>query len=194
MTGGNGVWFGTKVYWREIQSICDDYGIFLILDEIICGFYRTGPLFGFQQFDFLEPNFITLSKQITGGYIPFGALYVAKEQATFYNKNILACGLTNYAHPLGLAALEGVFELIDTSDFQNQFKENLKTLNIFCSRIKSMKNIIDVRIQGLLAAIEVDFNPSASDLFDNGVYLLTGPKRIMLSPALNMNTTLLQKD
>lgn len=193
VTGGNGVWSGSESYWREIQSICDDHGIFLILDEIICGFHRIGPLFGFQQFDFLKPNLITLSKQITGGYIPFGAVFVGEKLAEYYDKNVLACGLTNYAHPLGLAALDGVFDLIESDDFQKQFNQNLKAFSDFCSRIEKKKNVKELRIQGLLAAIEVDFTPIASEFFDKGVYLLTGPDRIMLSPALNMNTTLLEK-
>ncbi len=191
VTGGNGAFAGSETYWREIQSICDDHGIYLILDEVICGFHRTGPIFGFHAYNFLRPDFITLSKQITGGYIPFGAVYLAKERADYYDDNVLACGLTHYAHPLGLAALQGVFDLIETDAFKTQFKDNLKVLKNFCSQIESMQNVREIRLHGMLAAIDVSFQPSQEEIFKKGLYLLTGPQRIMLAPALNMSTNLL---
>lgn len=189
VTGGNGAFGGSEDYWKEIQAICNDHGIYLILDEVICGFHRTGPLYGFQKYPFLKPDFVTLSKQLSGGYVPFGAVFVTKRLAKYYDKNILACGLTNYAHPLGLAAVEGVFEVIENQDFQKQLKENINTLEKLCQKISKLESVTEIRVHGLLAALEVNFDPSAKDLFNKGVYLLTGPKRIMLSPALNMSTS-----
>ncbi|TNE99251.1 MAG: aspartate aminotransferase family protein [Deltaproteobacteria bacterium] len=188
VTGGNGAFAGSEDYWNTIQNICDEHGIYLILDEVICGFYRTGIAFGFHKYPFLKPDFITLSKQITGGYIPFGAVYVSKSRAEFYDQNVLACGLTSYAHPLGLAALEGVFEVIDNNDFKSQLSINIKTLKTFCDKVSTLQNVREVRVHGLLAAIDVSFDPSQKEIFEKGTYLLTGPQRIMLAPALNMST------
>jgi taurine---2-oxoglutarate transaminase len=104
ITGGNGVYLASKTWWDNISTFSKTNKIFLILDEVICGFYRTGKAFGFQHYD-LQPDFITLSKSISGGYVPFGAVWTSSEVAHYYDKNVLSSGLTNYAHPLGLAAL-----------------------------------------------------------------------------------------
>ena len=60
-------------YWEVIREICDDYGILLIIDEVICGFGRTGRWFGIDHFQ-IEPDLLTMAKGISSGYVPLGAL------------------------------------------------------------------------------------------------------------------------
>ncbi len=60
-------------YWPIVREICDRYGILLIIDEVICGFGRTGKMFGFEHFD-VQPDLITMAKGITSGYVPLGAV------------------------------------------------------------------------------------------------------------------------
>ena len=60
-------------YWPIIREICDRYGILLIIDEVICGFGRTGKMFGTEHFD-IQPDMITMAKGITSGYVPLGAV------------------------------------------------------------------------------------------------------------------------
>jgi adenosylmethionine-8-amino-7-oxononanoate aminotransferase len=60
-------------YWHIIRDICDKYGILLIIDEVICGFGRTGTMFGIEHFG-IEPDIITMAKGITSGYVPLGAV------------------------------------------------------------------------------------------------------------------------
>ena len=70
---GFGVLLPPKEYWPIVREICDKYGILLIIDEVICGFGRTGKMFGFEHFD-INPDIITLAKGITSGYVPLGAV------------------------------------------------------------------------------------------------------------------------
>ena len=60
-------------YWPAIRQICDRYGILLVIDEVICGFGRTGTMFATEQFD-VQPDMITMAKGITSGYAPLGAV------------------------------------------------------------------------------------------------------------------------
>lgn len=60
-------------YWPMVREICDRYGILLIIDEVICGFGRTGKMFATEHFD-VRPDMITMAKGITSGYIPLGAV------------------------------------------------------------------------------------------------------------------------
>lgn len=60
-------------YWPMIREICDRYGILLIIDEVICGFGRTGKMFATEHFG-IKPDMITMAKGITSGYVPLGAV------------------------------------------------------------------------------------------------------------------------
>jgi putrescine---pyruvate transaminase len=60
-------------YWPVISEICERYGILLVIDEVICGFGRTGTMFATEQFD-VNPDMITMAKGITSGYVPLGAV------------------------------------------------------------------------------------------------------------------------
>ena len=60
-------------YWEVIREICNDYGILLIIDEVICGFGRTGRWFGIDHFG-IQPDMITMAKGISSGYVPLGAV------------------------------------------------------------------------------------------------------------------------
>lgn len=60
-------------YWQIIREICSEYGILLIIDEVICGFGRTGRWFGVEHFG-ISPDIITMAKGITSGYVPLGAI------------------------------------------------------------------------------------------------------------------------
>ena len=60
-------------YWPIIREICSDYGVLLIIDEVICGFGRTGRWFGIEHFG-IEPDIMTMAKGISSGYVPLGAV------------------------------------------------------------------------------------------------------------------------
>ncbi len=62
-----------KEYWPIVREICDNYGILLIIDEVICGFGRTGKMFGVEHFG-IKPDMITMAKGLTSGYIPLAAV------------------------------------------------------------------------------------------------------------------------
>lgn len=69
---GFGAYAPPKEYWKIVREICDRYGILLIIDEVICGFGRTGKWFGIEHYD-IQPDMITMAKGISSGYVPLGA-------------------------------------------------------------------------------------------------------------------------
>ncbi len=186
ITGGNGVYFGSDDWWKGIRSICNEFNILLILDEVVCGFERTGKPFGYMHHS-LDPDIVCLAKGISGGMIPFGAVWTSKKISEYYSKNILCCGLTNYAHPLGIAALKGVLEIVNNLDF----KENLNQLELIfreeLSKFKSHRSVLEVRSIGLLAAIDLDKTIDAKYFIKNGIYLISQNNRIILAPPLILN-------
>ena len=70
---GKGVYLAPEAYWRKAQALCRRFGTLLVLDEVQTGLGRTGRFFCHQHWG-LEPDMITLSKALSGGYVPVGAV------------------------------------------------------------------------------------------------------------------------
>lgn len=100
----------SPVYWNGIRSLCDKYGIKLIVDEVMSGFGRTGKWFGIDNYG-IQPDFLVCAKGLTCGYVPLGAVVVAPEIADYFENNALWCGLTYSAHPIGCAAASACIDV-----------------------------------------------------------------------------------
>ena len=70
---GKGVYLAPESYWRKAQALCRRFGTLLVLDEVQTGLGRTGRFFCHQHWG-LEPDIVTLSKALSGGYVPVGAV------------------------------------------------------------------------------------------------------------------------
>ncbi|MDR2610820.1 MAG: aminotransferase class III-fold pyridoxal phosphate-dependent enzyme, partial [Clostridiales Family XIII bacterium] len=103
VVGSNGVLVPPEGYLAGVKKLCGKYGILLVLDEVMAGFYRTGSKFAFHQFD-VEPDIVTFAKGSTCGYVPLGGVIVKKEIADYFEDNKMWNGLTYSAHPVGCAA------------------------------------------------------------------------------------------
>lgn len=79
-------------YWPRIRQICDEYGLLMIVDEVMAGFGRTGRLFGFQHWD-VVPDVVTMGKGTTGGYYPLSITAVRGEWA-----DVILNGSGNFVH------------------------------------------------------------------------------------------------
>ncbi|WP_019241611.1 MULTISPECIES: aspartate aminotransferase family protein [Bacillus] len=77
ITGG-GVLIPPEGYMKAAKKVCEKHGALLIVDEVICGFGRTGKAFGFMHED-VKPDIITMAKGITSAYLPLSATAVKKE-------------------------------------------------------------------------------------------------------------------
>ena len=73
--GASGFLVPPDEYWPLIREICTKYDVLLVADEVMCGFCRTGKMFCIEHWD-VVPDLMAMSKGITGGYVPFGALAI----------------------------------------------------------------------------------------------------------------------
>ena len=106
--GAGGVIVPPDSYWPEIQRICDAHDILLISDEVICGFGRTGNMFGFETVGW-RPDIITIAKGLSSGYQPIGGSVVSDEIASVMADAEFAHGYTYSGHPVAAAvALENL--------------------------------------------------------------------------------------
>ena len=102
--GAGGVIIPPDSYWPRVQEICNQYDILLVVDEVICGFGRTGQWFGSDTYN-IKPDIITMAKGISSGYIPLSGIMVGNrvtetlvdEGGEFYH------GYTYSGHPVACA-------------------------------------------------------------------------------------------
>lgn len=102
--GAGGVIIPPATYWPEVQRICDQYGILLVSDEVICGFGRTGRWFGCETMG-TKPDLMTFAKGVTSGYIPLGGVMVGERVARVLIEKggEFAHGYTYSGHPVACA-------------------------------------------------------------------------------------------
>ena len=150
-------------YMQRLRKICDDYGMLLILDEVMTGFGRTGAWFAAQHWD-VVPDIMTLSKAINSGVLPLGAVMITDRLAEHFQENILYAGLTQFGNPLACAAGVAAIEVYE----EEGMIENSRRLGLFLlERLEEIKthhpSVGDVRGLGLFAAIELVKNKESRE-------------------------------
>ncbi|MFK4770923.1 aspartate aminotransferase family protein [Rhizobium sp. ZW T2_16] len=157
--GAGGVIVPPAGYWEAIQKVLKKYDVLFIADEVICGFGRTGEMFGATTYA-LQPDMMTLSKQISSSYQPISALLInenvyqplADESAKI---GTFGHGVTAAGHPVAAAvALENI-RIIEERDLVG----NVRSLSPkFLARLKSIADhplVIEYRGVGLIGAFEL---------------------------------------
>lgn len=146
-----GVKAPTKEWIQAIRKKCDEHCVLLILDEIQCGFGRTGTLWAFEQFE-IVPDILLLGKALGGG-MPLGA-FIAHHSlmSTLTNNPVLGHITTFGGHPVSCAAGRAAFEFL----LQNQlFQSAMQKSSIILSKLKHPA-INAIHQIGLWMAIEFD--------------------------------------
>jgi len=173
-----------KSWWESIDKLCKEFDIFLILDEITCGFYRTGRPFGYNYFN-IKPDMICMAKAISGGMIPFGALWTSVDIAKNFDDKVLSFGLTHAAHPLGLAALDGVLDHLTDDSFIKNLKKLEEIIITKMRDFNKLKIVNETHALGLIAAIKITSTMTWKDFIDQGINLYRTSDGIILAPAYN---------
>jgi len=101
--GTAGIMVPPPGYLAGVRALCDEHGIVLIADEVMCGFGRTGAWFAVDHFD-LVPDLITFAKGVNSGYVPMGGVIISDAIARTFDHRAYPGGLTYSGHPLAAAA------------------------------------------------------------------------------------------
>ncbi|HCL3894796.1 TPA: aminotransferase class III-fold pyridoxal phosphate-dependent enzyme, partial [Pseudomonas aeruginosa] len=75
LMGAGGVIVPPRTYWEKMQAVCRKYDILIVADEVICGFGRTGKMFGCETFG-IQPDVMVISKQMSSSYQPIAAILI----------------------------------------------------------------------------------------------------------------------
>jgi adenosylmethionine-8-amino-7-oxononanoate aminotransferase len=105
-------------YFQRVREICDEHGVLLVADEVICGFGRLGDWFGTTRYG-IEPDLMTMAKGLTSAYAAMGAL-VASEKVIepFFAEpaSMFVHGITFGGHPVSCAIALANLEIIERED------------------------------------------------------------------------------
>ncbi len=155
ITGSNGVIIPPAGYLPGVRSLCDEFGIVMICDEVMAGWGRTGKMFAFQNFD-VKPDLVTFAKGVTWCYVPLGGVAVSSKIASYFDDHVLSCGLTYSGHPLACAAgVASVSYYTDAHVLENVQKVG-KVLGEILETLKEKHPIVgDVRYIGLFSSLEL---------------------------------------
>lgn len=113
--GTAGVLLPPKSYLQGVRALADEFGIMLILDEVMVGFGRTGQWFALSHFD-VVPDLITFAKGVNSGYVPAGGVLVSEKVDAFFQNRMFPGGLTYSGHPLAMAAIVGTLQAMQDED------------------------------------------------------------------------------
>lgn len=155
ITGANGVFIPPKDYWPKIRKIADDNNILLIADEVFSGFYRTGPCWAVEHFG-VCPDILTMSKGLTAGYAPLGATMVNEKIAAFFDRENLACGLTQYGNFISCATANAALRFYEEEAIANNVKSRGAELAQNLAKLRELSPVVaEIRSIGLLAAVDL---------------------------------------
>ncbi len=166
--GAGGVIVPPETYWPEIQRICREYDVLLIADEVICGFGRTGAWFGSDTYG-IAPDFMTLAKGLSSGYMPISAVMVHDRVArTIIDKGgELAHGFTYSGHPVAAAVAIENLRILRDEKIVERAGEDVGPY--FQARLRELADhplVGEVRGAGLVAGIELVEDKAARRSFD----------------------------
>ena len=165
--GAGGVIIPPDSYWPRVQEICKQYDIILVVDEVICGFGRTGEWFGSDTYN-IKPDIITMAKGISSGYIPLSGIMVGDrvtetlvdEGGEFYH------GYTYSGHPVACAvAIENIKIIREENLIENSRKTSVY-LKERMNEIADHPLVGEVRMKSFIGAVELVKDKDKREMFE----------------------------
>lgn len=168
--GAGGVVIPPEDYFAKIHSVLDKYDIYVIADEVICGFGRTGNMFGSETFG-LKPDSISVAKALSSAYVPIGAVTVGDdmyEAMLEQSKKIgtFGHGFTYTAHPLAAAVACKTLEIYEKRDIVNQVRGLSPTFEKRVAALADHPLVGNSRAKGLIGAVELVADKATKRAFD----------------------------
>ena len=187
--GDAGIRIPDPEWLRAIRDKCTQTGAHLVLDEIQCGFGRTGRPFAFEHFG-VEPDHLCLGKALGGG-MPMGALVSNKEHLQQFAHSPSLGHITTFGgHPVPCAASAAASTLLRLTDW-NRVEQVGQTIE---AAMRECAHVREVRRIGLFIAVELESSDAVNEVvqasMQRGVlvfYFLSTPEAFRIAPPLNIN-------
>ncbi len=157
--GAGGMHMYHSIYITKAYELCKQYGIHLIADEIMSGFGRTGTMFAMEQTG-VTPDFMTLSKGLTGGYLPLAVVMTTDDiySAFYCDYNEHKAFLHSHSYtgnPLACSASLASLELFENTNIVELNLQKSAYMREKLEKFKILKNVKEVRILGMVGVVEL---------------------------------------
>lgn len=155
VVGSNGILIPPVKWIKGVREICTRYGIVMVCDEVMAGWYRTGKAFAFQNFD-IEPDLVTFAKGVTCGYVPIGGVIVSEKISKYFDDHKMMCGLTYNGHPMGCAAAVATIKEYERLEIEENVAKQGKVLEDILKGYQEKHPCVgEIRRIGLFSAMEI---------------------------------------
>jgi adenosylmethionine-8-amino-7-oxononanoate aminotransferase len=157
--GAAGMAMYHPVYLRRARELCTQYGVHLIADEIAVGMGRTGTMFACEQAG-IAPDFLLLSKGITGGYLPLSVVMTTdRVYQAFYADEVARGFLHSHSYtgnPLACRAALATLDIFAADDVIASNRSKAALFNQLAAPLRDHHKVKDFRNTGMIWAFEVD--------------------------------------
>ena len=160
--GEGGVIPATQEFMTGLRKLCDEKGLFMMLDEIQAGWCRTGAFMGYQGYG-IQPDACSMAKAMGGG-MPIAACAVTDKLASAFNPG--AHGSTYAGNPVACAAANAVYDYMEATNLAAHAKE---MGDYFMAECAKMPNVKTVRGRGLFVAVVLEDGINAVEVKRQGV-------------------------
>ena len=168
--GAGGVIIPPKTYFEKIQTILKKHDILFVVDEVICGFGRTGNWWGSQTYN-LKPDMMTMAKALTSGYVPMSALMVSEKIYDAMKQEsekigLFVHGFTYGGHPLAAAVGLEALTIYKERNIIDHVRAVAPALQEGLQKFAGHPLVGEVRGVGLVGAVEIVADKKTKTSFD----------------------------
>jgi adenosylmethionine-8-amino-7-oxononanoate aminotransferase len=154
-------------YFKGVREICDEFGVLLVADEVICGFGRLGEWFGSTKYD-IKPDLVTFAKGIGSAHVPLGGVLMTDRVAAPFleGTTVLNHGITYGGHPVAAAVALKNLEVMEREDVIGNVQRNEPYFRSLLDKLAEKPIVGDVRGTGYFHSLELVKDKDTKQTFD----------------------------
>ena len=171
--GAGGVIVPPATYFEKVQKVLAKYDVLLVADEVVCGYGRTGEMFGSTTFG-MKPDILTTAKGLSSGYAPISAVMVNEKVYAPIARNsgtigTFGHGFTYSGHPVSCAIALETLKIYEEDNVVGHVQSLMPQFWKALRSYEGRKYVGEVRGAGLVGAIELYADPENRTSFDPAV-------------------------